>query len=321
MSSSTAVGIDIAKLKFDVALLRDGKFKSKVFSNNDEGFAEFHSWLKAHDASSVPACMEATGSYFEAPALFLADHQLTVSVVNPLLISKYAEAIGESNKTDQQDARTIARYCATQSPKAWLAPTPAIRELRDLVRRLEALQGLDRQEQNRLGVASSITRPSIDAVLATLATQIVEITAAIKTHINDHPDLSSKAKVMDSIPGLGEATIVLILSELPASVRLSTRIADAFTGLAPTRHESGSSVKGRSHLSKRGASCFRKGLYFRAIVACMYNPVVKVFYERMQKNGLTKKQAFCAAMRKLLHIIIGVLKSGKPFDPDLHKIT
>ena len=107
MSSSTAVGIDIAKLKFDVALLRDGKFKSKVFSNNDEGFAEFHSWLKAHDASSVPACMEATGSYFEA--FFLADHQLTVSVVNPLLISKYAEAIGESNNTDQQDARTIAR--------------------------------------------------------------------------------------------------------------------------------------------------------------------------------------------------------------------
>jgi transposase len=101
----------------------------------------------------------------------------------------------------------------------------------------------------------------------------------------------------------------------------STRVADAFTGLAPTRRESGSSIKGRSHLSKRGAARFRKGLYFPAIVASIHNPVVKAFYERMQRNGLTKKQAVCAAMRKLLHIIVGALKSGKPFDASLHQIA
>ena len=62
------------------------------------------------------------------------------------------------------------------------------------------------------------------------------------------------------------------------------------------------------------------GLYFPAIVACQHNPVVKAFYQRMLQNGLTKKQAVCAAMRKLLHLIIGVLKSGKPFDPSLHNL-
>ena len=74
-------------------------------------------------------------------------------------------------------------------------------------------------------------------------------------------------------------------------------------------------------MNKRGSARFRKGLYFPAIVATIHNPVVKAFYERMQKNGLTKKQAVCASMRKLLHIIIGVLKSGKPFDPSMHKIA
>ena len=106
----------------------------------------------------------------------------------------------------------------------------------------------------------------------------------------------------------------------PTAVRQDVRKADAFTGLAPRRKESGSSVHGRSMMSKQGSPRLRKALYFPAIVACQHNPVVRAFYQRMLQNGLTKKQAVCAAMRKLLHLIIGVLKSGKPFDPSLHHL-
>ena len=318
MSLSIAVGVDIAKAKFDAAVLRDGKFRTKVFANTPAGFKAFIQWLSDHGAAQCPVCMEATGSYYEALALYLVDLAIPVSVVNPLQIARYGEVTGSRNKTDGQDARLIARFCATQQPERWHAPSPATRELRDLVRRLEALLDLERQEKNRLSTAGSLTRASIEAVLALLDEQIKEIRAAIAQHIDRDPDLRDKAGLMNSIPGVGEATIAVILAELPASVMQSVARADAFTGLAPRIRESGSSVRGRGMLSKQGTPRIRRTLYFPAIVATRYNPVVKAFYERMVANGLNKKQAICAAMRKLLHLIIGVLKSGKPFDPAFH---
>lgn len=321
MSVSLCVGIDIAKLKFDVALQIGSKWRTRVFDNNATGFAGCLKWAQSL-AGHAPLhlCMEATGIYYEALAVYLVEHGVTVSVVNPFQIAQFAKAIGERNKTDKQDAKTIARFAATQSPPAWQAPPEHTRVLRDLLRRLEGLLAMERQEKNRQAVSSPIVQASIEAMLSVLAEQIKAVKAAIAEQIKRHPALRDEAKRLDSIPGVGQATITLVLAELPLSVRQDVRRADAFTGLAPRRMESGTSVKGRSRLSKQGASRLRKGLYFPAIVACKHNPVVKAFYQRMLHNGLTKKQAVCAAMRKLLHLIIGVLKSGTPFDPSLHNI-
>jgi transposase len=321
MSMSLCVGIDIAKLKFDVALQVGSKWRTRVFDNNTTGFAACLKWAQSL-AGHVPlhVCMEATGIYYEALAIYLVEHEIKVSVVNPFQIAQFAKATGERNKTDRQDAKTITRFAATQSPPAWQAPPEHTRVLRDLLRRLEGLLAMERQEKNRQAVSSAVVQTSIESMLAILAQQIQTVKVAIAEHIERHPDLREEAKRLDSIPGVGEATIALVLAELPADVREDVRRADAFTGLAPRRMESGTSVKGRSRLSKQGASRLRKGLYFPAIVACQHNPVVKAFYQRMLQNGLTKKQAVCAAMRKLLHLIIGVLKSGKPFDPSLHNI-
>lgn len=321
MSALVSVGMDIAKLKFDVAVQIGSKWRSRVFDNSVVGFAGCVAWLQSlADGVPLHICMEATGIYYESLAIYLVEHGIKVSVVNPFQIAQFAKAMGERNKTDRQDAKTIARFAATQSPPAWQAPPEHTRVLRDLLRRLEGLLAMERQEKNRQDVSSDVVQASIESMLAVLAQQIKTIKAAIAEHIDRHPDLRDAAKLLNSIPGVGEATIALVLAELPTSVCKNVRRADAYTGLAPRRIESGTSVKGHSQLSKQGASRLRKGLYFPAIVACQHNPVVKRFYQRMLDNGLTKKQAVCAAMRKLLHLIIGVLKSGKPFDPSLHNI-
>jgi transposase len=319
MSVSLFVGVDIAKLKFDVAVSVGSKWRTRQFDNHAIGFAGCLKWAQSL-AGNAPlhVCMEATGIYYEALAIYLLEHGIQVSVVNPFQIAQFAKATGERNKTDRQDAKTIARFAATQSPPAWQAPPEHSRALRDLLRRLDGLLAMERQEKNRQDVSSEVVQASIESMLAVLAQQIKTVKAAIAAHIDQHPDLRDAAKLLNSIPGVGEATITLVLAELPAQVRQNVRRADAFTGLAPRRIESGTSVNGRSRLSKQGASGLRKGLYFPAIVACQHNPVVKAFYQRMLQNGLTKKQAVCAAMRKLLHLMIGVLKSGKPFDPSLH---
>jgi transposase len=123
---------------------------------------------------------------------------------------------------------------------------------------------------------------------------------------------------LESIPGVGEATIAQILSFMGVPKRFkNARQLAAFVGLNPKKHESGSSVRGRSRLSKTGDSALRKALYMPAISAKKYNPVIKAFCERLQKAGKPPMVIIGAAMRKLLHLIYGVLKSGKPFNANL----
>ena len=167
MSTFVSVGIDIAKLKFDVAVQIGSKWRTRQFDNNATGFAGCLRWAQSL-AGHVPlhVCMEATGIYYEALAIYLAEHEIKVSVVNPFQIAQFAKATGERNKTDRQDAKTIARFAATQSPPAWQAPPVHTRVLRDLLRRLDGLLAMERQEKNRRDVSSAIVQASIESMLA-----------------------------------------------------------------------------------------------------------------------------------------------------------
>ena len=309
------VGIDVAKAKFDCAWLCQGKFKTRVFANTPQGFEELRTWLSALGGHPL-LCMEATGSYHEALATHLADTGYRVAVVNPLRIKRFAEAELVRAKTDRLDARLIARFAAAHRPALWLPPAPEVRVLRDLVRRLEALLDLKGQETNRLGVASAPVRPSIETVLGVLDAEITAIRAKIRDHLDQHPGLRHQKQLLDTIPGLGETTIALLLAEVNFQAFDQAREVAAFTGLVPRRQESGT-LRGRTRLSKVGSSRLRRALYMPAIVAIRHNPLIRGQYQRLLANGKSKMAAIGAAMRKLVHIAFGVLKSGKPFDPNI----
>lgn len=309
------LGIDIAKNKFDVALLREGKYKTKVFPNNTAGFAALLEWLHKHTADGIPACMEATGSYSEALALFLTDHGHAVSLVNPARIKAFAQAELLRNKTDAVDARAIARFALQHRPEPWQAPPKALRELQALVRRLDALNDLRQQESNRLEVAHGTVRASVEAVLTTLDTEIDNIKKRIRDHIDNHPDLRRQHDLLQSIPGIGETTSAQLLTYLGDTRFRDARAVGAFAGLTPRRHESGSSVRGHSRLSKMGDSRLRRVLYMPAVVAMRYNPVMKAFADRLAERGKPKMVIICAIMRKLVQMAFAILKSRTAFDP------
>ena len=312
------LGIDIAKLKFDVELLNNDKFKSHKFVNNLKGFKELLSWLKKQKVDDIRICMEATGSYGDAVAHFLFDEGIYVSVVNPAQIKAFAQTQLTRNKTDQADAKLIARYACLHQPALWKPQPKHIRELQAWVRRLEALQGLLQQEQNRLDTASPVVIPSIKVVIKTLTKEIEVVRKHIRDHIDQHPDLRGKRDLLDTIPGIGEATIAQLLTEFAEPSRFTNaKAAAAFTGITPKQHQSGSSVKGKTRISKTGSSRLRKALYMPALVALRYNPIIKAFAARLTVRGKSKMAIICAAMRKLIHIAYGVLKTGKPFDPTL----
>jgi transposase len=148
------IGIDIAKLKFDAALLtEDGKYKHKSFNNTASGFAELLLWCQSLHVQEPHFCMEATGVYYEALANYLVDEKCKVSVLNPAQIAAFASSALSRVKTDKTDAKLIARFCQAMQPPLF-TPLPAnIRQLQALVRRLESLKDIQQQERNRLDVS------------------------------------------------------------------------------------------------------------------------------------------------------------------------
>ena len=317
---SHCLGIDVSKHKLDCALrLPTGKLRNKVFDNSPAGWDELTVWLGKHAAQPVRACMEATGVYWEGIAQALADHGHTVSVINPAQIKAYARACGARTKTDAVDARLIAEFGFSQQPPAWKPPSAALGELRALVMRRDALQAMRFQEHNRLLVAKPAVQAGLQAHLDYLDVAITEVEALIRSRVDDDPDLRKQCALLESVPGVGERTIPVLLAYYGGEPRFEQASqAAAFAGLEPCQHESGSSVRAKPRMSKRGHSFLRKALYMPAMVAMSRTAWGKVFRERLASRGKPPMVIIGAMMRKLVHIAFGILKSGKPFDPSLH---
>jgi len=315
------LGIDVAKAKLDCALLLpNGKFRTKSsLPNTPKGFAELADWLNAQQAGLVHVCMEATGIYWEGIAEHMSNAGHTVSVVNPFQIKSFANACLVRSKTDKIDARLIARFCAERHPEPWQAPSASEQTLKALVLRLDALQAMRVQEINRTEVARDAVRDGILAHIDWLDGQIKALLRKIREHIDNDPDLKAKRELLESIPGVGEHTIALLLAFCvhPGRFR-NARQAVAFAGLDPRQHESGSTVRGKPRLSKIGHRVLRKTLYMPAMVALYKTHWGQQFHQRLTSAGKAPMLIIGAMMRKLIHVAFGVLKSGLPFNAALH---
>lgn len=313
------IGIDIAKDSFDAALIVADKSWNEHFENNPNGFKYMSRWIEKHTHDEIHACMEATGQYGDALAEYLYQQGCHVSVVNPARIKAYASSKLRRNKTDKADAHLIAEYCLREKPALWSPPPASFKGLQALVRRLENLQANLYQEKNRLqsGGINQVVNEDISNHLSYLQEKITQIKQAIQDHIKSYPELKYRQKLLISIPGIGKLTAAKILGEVRDVCEFaSARQLSAYAGVTPRNFLSGTSIHKKSRLSKMGNSQLRKALYMPAVVAKSYNPIIMTFCERLLKSGLRPMAVIGAAMHKLLHLIYGVLKSGKPFDPD-----
>ncbi len=320
--SAAILGIDIAKKKFDVSLYVSGKYKHKTVANTQSGFEELSTWLTKNGIDKVHACMEATGILWEALATYLHDAGHVVSVVNPARIKAFGESELSRTKNDKADAKLIARFCEAMKPTPWQPDPLEIRTLQALGRRRDALIAMRTQELNRDISTDPTVNSSIQSVIGFLDKEIELITKLIKDHINNHPDLKRKRDLLKSIPGVGDVTAEAVISEFNGFETFEKiEQVVAYMGLSPKEKSSGSSVRGKSQICKTGNIRLRKALFMPALVASQRNPAVKALYERLKaksKNGLI---IACACMKKLVHIMFGVVKNNKPFDPTYYLKT
>ena len=311
------LGIDISKDSFHLELSINEKLRHRKFANRKEGFIELCAWLAKHKASQVHACLEATGPYSEDLALHLHQQGHTVSVINPAQIKAFGQSELLRNKDDRPDAGLIRRFCEKQRPAAWTPPPAHLRELQALTRHLENLIETRQQQLNRLESAKTKgVIKSLRKLVAYVDTEIARTEKQIQDHVNNHPDLKKQCELLESIPGIGKRTAAKLLAEIEDIARYkSARQVAAYAGLTPRNYRSGT-IRGKTRLSKTGNARVRKALFLPAMTAKRYNPIVRSFCQRLASHGKNKMQVIGAAMRKLIHIAFGVLKSGNHFDPN-----
>lgn len=312
------LGIDVGKADVHAFLLDGEKTARRSFPNSRSGFSQLDGWLRNRKIARVHACLEATGGFSEALAEHLYDAGHVVSVVNPSRVKSFAGSELLRTKTDAVDAALIARFCRSQRPTPWTPPSPEMRELRALVRRYDALQEMRVQESNRLEAPGTLgsVRQSVIAVLDHLHLQMNEIQAQIKRLVDDHPDLRGRRDLLTSIPGIGERTAEVLLSEIDMEQFANGKQVAAFAGLSPRHYRSGKIV-GKSRLSKAGSPRLRKALFFPALSAMRWHPGFHQFSLRLTGHGKPRLLIIAAVMRKLLVLAYTVLRSGRAYDPAL----
>lgn len=322
------IGIDVSKQKLDCSLIRSNltnKPLHKTIANTPEGITALLTWArhKAHcETSDFRVVLEATGPYHEIAAESLFEAKCTVFVVNPARARDFAKSLGYKTKTDKVDAGVLARYGLERHAelKSWAPPPPEYRQLRALQIRKQALETDLQREHNRLEKFQA-SRPdafvveSVERMIKHLESELDLLEQAIETHVQAHPELDHDRKLLQTIPSIGHVMSTLLLPVLQPERFDKAPQAAAYIGVVPVEHQSGTSVNGRSHLSKAGDATIRAKLYMAAITAIRYNPDVKALYERLLAKGKSKMSALGAAMRKLVHICFGVLKTQTPYSP------
>lgn len=325
------LGMDVAKAKLDCCLLLDevsGKRKTKVVNNTKSGIADLLAWIAKQYVSpeKLHVVMEGTGVYHEQAALALADAGVTVSIVNPAQVKDFGRGLAVRTKTDGVDSFVLARYGALLKPAAWAPPAPEARMLQALLSRREAIAQDLQRERNRQEKAHATDTPerirqSLADSIEFLVKQLAQLQQDIDQHIDRHPNLRNDMVLLQSIPAVGPQVGGNLLSVMHSHDFGSAEQLAAYLGLVPVERQSGSSVLGRARLSKAGPARIRAVLYMAAVVATRCNPHVKAVYDRLLSRGKSKMSALGAAMRKLVHLCFGVIKTRKPYQPDYAKIT
>lgn len=320
------LGIDIAKLKFDVnlrlAASPEGR-QAVSFNNNLKGFRALLAWLRKHApgvTSQLLACLESTSRYGDALAGFLHAQGYLVSLVNPRRTRHYADSQLTRTVDDTIDARLIADFCAAERDtlRLWEPMSADHAQLRELTRARQTLVQSRDGFANLLETATGLARRIFQKQIRATQRQIRHLDKTIQQFVQLHlrTDLVQQIELADTVTGVGFITAATVIAELPPIEKLTQADqAVALFGLDPIKKTSGTSVHTRARLSRMGSRYGRRALYMPALSALRFNPIVRQLGLRLQAKGRAGKYIVVAAMRKLLRLIFGVIKHRKPFDP------
>lgn len=306
------IGIDISFKTFDVAYLDENqKWVHRKFSNNSKGFKELEKLLTQGDWIS----MEASGPYYLALASYFFEKNYKVSVVNPLVIKRYSQAMLTRAKTDKKDARIIAQYTIMHQPGQWEPESKTNLALRQILTAMELVSKQIGQTTNQLhaftasGVLDKELRKELKKVLASLKAREKKLEQMLmRLSFQEYEEIII---LLTSILGIGKKTAIALCVATSGFKRFNNyKQVIAYLGLSPRIYQSGTSVNGKGRICKMGNKYVRKLLYMCTLSARRYNPGCKEMYDRLIAAGKKKKPARIAVANKLIKQAFAVAQSG-----------
>jgi transposase len=300
------VGIDVSKAQLDVAQRPGGRF---TVSNTEAGVMELLARLAAEPPTLI--VLEATGGVELPLTGALAAAGLPVVVTNPRQIRDFAKATGQLAKTDALDAQVLAHFADVVRPEPRPLPDAQTQELAALVTRRRQLIEMLTAEKNRLASACVVIRKPLRAHITWLERALDQADTDLAEAIQQSPVWREKEELLRSVPGIGPVLTTTLLANLPELGTLTHKQIAALVGVAPLNRDSGT-LRGKRTVWG-GRAQVRAALYMAAIVAARFNPVIRVFYQRLCVAGKAKKVALVACMRKLLTIVNAMLKHRTPW--------
>lgn len=300
------IGIDVSKATLDIDAYPQSH--QKQLSNDDTGRKQLLKMLTALQPKLI--VMEATGGLESPAATALALAGLNVAVINPRQARDFAKALGVLAKTDQVDAKMLARFAEAIRPQVRALKSNELTALDSLLTRRRQLVEMITAEGNRQAHAQGRVAKQIAQHLIWLRKRLTEADDDLDDAIKQSPLWNDKAELIISVPGVGKVTATSLVATLPELGQLTRREMSALVGVCPFNRDSG------GHRGRRaiwgGRAQIRAVLYMATLVATRYNTVIKAFYQKLLAVGKAKKVALVACMRKLLTILNAMVKSNTP---------
>jgi transposase len=316
VSDLTFIGIDVSSQTLEIASSRE--HATWQVSNDSEGIERLVKGLPSLEPKLI--VLEATGGYEFEAACALQASGLMVAVVNPRAARDFARAMGALAKTDAIDARMLAAFARVlhQHPERdrFIKPLAdaELQQLQALVLRRRQLVQMLTSERQRWRLAHAVAKPSLERHIEFLKSELGDSDGEVAAHVEKHH--AQLAKALASVPGIGAASVAVLLAELPELGKLDRRRIAALVGVAPLNRDSGQMRGQRSIWG--GRADVRRTLYMATLTAVRHNPPLKAFYDKLVAAGKRKKVALVAAMRKLLGMLNAIAKHGSTWDPLLH---
>lgn len=326
-------GIDVAQDELVVRLgqlhedLSIELYGSRTFSNSLKGFASMIEWVEKKGVIDR-FVMEATGVYHESLAYFLADAGYRVSIILPNKISNYFRTLEVKTINDCTASEAITRFGLERNLDDWQPPKGIFRKLRQLTRERDQIIETRAMAKNHLHADKSEARPHKPTLNRTkqhidfLDKQEKQIMAELNELVKQDPEMQKLIILLCSIKGVGFLTAATVLAETNGFdlIRNKKQLV-SYAGLDVREKQSGTSVKGKPRISKRGNKYLRRAMHFPALTAIRNDERYKAIYARLiSKHGI-KMKAAVAVQRKLLELIYTIFKTQKSYDKDFLQKT
>lgn len=316
------LGIDVGKAELFCHLLGPNEPTACRFNNTTQGIDELISWLLSHcSLPDLAACLEQTGHYgFEISKALYRNQVRQLFLVNPRQIKAFGQQKLRRNKSDTADAKLIARFLQSehQELRLWKPRSPENEQVTELSRYCETIVSEVAKLKTKCEAARDpAIQRSLKRRIKTGQKEIADIRARITKTIRSKADLTHTYDLLKTIPGLGDISCQIMLAELPEVTHFkSARQLAAWAGVTPCHFVSGTSGRSTTPITKVGSANLRRALFMPAMNARVFNPLLQTFGNRLRDNGKKPKQIIIAIMRKLIHQIYGILKSGEPYNPE-----